>query len=225
MAAEITREDQAALDLHKIMLEAMRAREGEILRFAAFLLPALGGVFAFPWLAQAQGKTLPCNTLLITTLAVIILLFFGGWYTLALSYNYRYLNVVVRRLQNHLRLARFQPKKWTQSWGEREQSSRLGCALSLLNRFLLFDFAPEIFRTLVLLFFVLMLFVLTVSIPLRSGLKHSSYVITLNLVALVGLQLIGSCFYWRKLEKLEKDWKEVRGQTAAEPKPVSTPAG
>jgi hypothetical protein len=85
MASELLRNDQAALDLHKIMLEAMRAREGEILRFAAFLLPAIAGVFAFSWVAKADGYTF-----LITSLAAIILLFFGGWYALALSYNYRY---------------------------------------------------------------------------------------------------------------------------------------
>jgi len=211
----ISREDQAALDLHKILLEAMRAREGEILQFAAFLLPALGGVLAFPWLAQAQGKTVPCNTLLITTLTVISLLFFGGWYALALSYNYRYLKVVVSRLQNHLCLDRFQPKQWAQSWGERQERSPSG----RLDR-ALFDFAPEVFRVLVLLFFVLILFVPVVFIFLGDKPWQSLYVpVAVGLATFLALGLLewlGACHYPRKLEKLEDE-------PAAKSNPVSTP--
>jgi hypothetical protein len=198
MAAEISREHQATLDLHKIMLEAMRAREGEILRFVAFLLPAIGGLFASLWLKGPNGPV-PFHTIfLITTLTVIILLFFGGWYTLALSYNYRSIQFVVWRLQKHLTLDRFQPEAWRRSW---RQSSFLRRAL--------FDFAPEIFRTQVLLFCAIILaLVFTIT---RRALELPpcvrNLVVLVAVLALGLLEYLGSFFYPRKYHKLDEELK------------------
>jgi hypothetical protein len=202
MAAEISREDQAALDLHRIMLEAMRAREGEILRFAAFLLPALGVILASPWVAKVQGKT-PPYALLFTTLAVIILLFFGGWYALALSYNYRYLKIVVCRVQDLLRLDRFVPTKWTDPYGKPENRWRK--RLKLLS----FDFAPEIFRTMVWLFVALILFVCVGFVLISKPCWHPFgwervVVLVATLVAVVLLELFAARIFPGKLCDLEK---------------------
>ncbi|MGD0267395.1 MAG: hypothetical protein ABSD47_20995 [Candidatus Methylomirabilota bacterium] len=201
MAPEISRDDQAALDLHKIMLEAMRAREGEILRFAAFLLPALGGIIAFPLVVKVQGTTVP-GAPFITTLTVMILLFFGGWYALALSYNYRYLKIVVCRLQHVLSLNSFLPTEWRKGEGKWAKIPR--------GKLLLFGFAPEIFRALVLLFVVLILFIGVAFVfgismqPFRPECWERITVSFATVLALGMLEVLGAGFYPGKLGELEK---------------------
>lgn len=160
MAAEISREDQAALDLHRIMLEAMRSRESEILRFLGFLLPAIAGLFAIGWL-RSDTALVPIRILLPSiSLLSIIILFFGAWYALALSYNYRYIHIVVYHLQEHLGLRRFQPQ-WEPVRFERPSRNPRYKSCDCLHRcykwfdYLLFGFAPEIIRTQLSLFVVL----------------------------------------------------------------------
>jgi hypothetical protein len=139
----ITIKDQAALDLHKIMLEAMRARESEILHFIGFLLPAIVGFFAIGWLKEGESA-IPAEILLPAVSAVtILILSFGAWYALALSYNYRYIQLVTWSLQDHLGLAQFEP-----DWKPKLfRCGNLG----------IFNFAPEILRTQLLLFIALII--------------------------------------------------------------------
>jgi hypothetical protein len=144
MAPDISPEDQAALDLHQIMLQAMRSREGEILRFLGFVLAAIAGFFALP-LVKSSDRLFAIDILLPSaSILAIVLLFFGSWYALALSYNYRYLHIVAHRVQERLGLDRFQP-----DW----EPSRFAFNWSL--DYFLFGFAPEIFRSQLLLLIVL----------------------------------------------------------------------
>jgi len=135
---------QAALDLHKIMLEAMRARESEILHFIGFFLPAIVGLFAIVWVKGGESA-IPAKILLPAVSAItILILFFGAWYALALSYNYRYIQLVTWSLQEHLGVTQFQP-----DW--KPKHFKPGGNLYLFN------FAPEIFRTQLWLFIVLII--------------------------------------------------------------------
>lgn len=136
-----TNKHQASLDLHKIMLEAMRSRESEILRFFGFFIPAIVGFFVVGWL-KAGESAIPAKILLPAVSAVtILILFFGAWYALALSYNYRYIQLVTWSLQEHLGLTQFQPE-----W----KPKRFRC-----GNLKFFSFAPEIFRTQLWLFIAL----------------------------------------------------------------------
>jgi len=163
----ITVEDQATLDLHKIMLDAMRSRESEILHFIGFFLPAIVGFFAIGWLKGGESAV-PTKILLPAVSAVtILILFFGAWYALTLSYNYRYIQLVTWSLQEHLRVVRFQP-----DW--KPKLFKPG-NLQFLN------FAPEILRTQLLLFITLIIAAAIVftlaSINLMCPLHWPSYVV------------------------------------------------
>jgi hypothetical protein len=163
---DITIEDQAALDLHKIMLEAMRSRESEILHFIGFFLPAIVGFFAIGWLKGGESAV-PAKILLPAASAVtILILFFGAWYALALSYNYRYIQLVTWSLQEHLGVTQFQPD-WKPKLFQRGN-------LQFLN------FAPEIIRTQLLLFIALIIAAAILftfaGISLMCTLHWSSYV-------------------------------------------------
>ena len=138
----ITIKDQAALDLHKIMLEAMRSRESDILHFVGFLLPAIVGFFTIGWLKGGESAILP-GILSAVAAVTILILFFGAWYALALSYNYRYIQLVTWSLQKHLELDQFEPE-----WKPKQfQCGNLG----------IFNFAPEILRAQLLLFIALII--------------------------------------------------------------------
>lgn len=190
---------KAARDLHRIMLEAMRSREGEILRFMGFLLPALAAFFAFG-LFKAKKPLFPPEVLLtVTSIFVIVILFFGAWYGLALSYNYRYLVLVTYWLQKDLGLERYIPTKWE------PEEFKWSCNKSWLEKldYILFGFAPEIFRTQVGLFFVLILLVLIVFLFRCTTLVWVPASICLGLIFILSI-----FFYPWKYNKLVGDVRE-----------------
>lgn len=177
----ITIKDQAALDLHKIMLEAMRSRESEILHFIGFFLPAIVGFFAIGWLKGGESAV-PAEILLPAVSAVtILILFFGAWYALALSYNYRYIQLVTWSLQEHLGVTQFEPE-----WKPK---------LFRCGNLKFFNFAPEIICTQLWLFIALIIAAAILfsfaSISLMCSLHWSSYVLVWG-EAICGLFII----YW-----------------------------
>ena len=184
----ITIEDQAALDLHKIMLEAMRSREREILHFIGFFLPAIVGFFAIGWLKGGESAV-PAEILLpAVSVVTILILSFGALYALALSYNYRYIQLVTWSLQEHLGLAQFEP-----DWKPKLfQCGNLG----------IFNFAPEIIRAQLLLFLALII-AAAVLFSLWSSCVWLSYVLVWG-GAICGLFIIclyGYCIYPKKYNK------------------------
>lgn len=88
----------AALEnMHNLLLEALRHREQEIVRYLAILGPALGG---FVWLLHSgSDKT---NEFAVGTVGVLFLLLLGAIYSLALGYNYRYITLELAKLESLL---------------------------------------------------------------------------------------------------------------------------
>lgn len=74
MSTALSLEDQAALDLHNIMLEAMRARESEILRFIGFLLTAIAGFIAAAGLFIDKERIVYAELLMPMLFGIIILI-------------------------------------------------------------------------------------------------------------------------------------------------------
>ena len=196
---ETLTQDQAALDLHKIMLQAMRSRETEILRFLGFLLPAIAGFLAVGWFKAEEG-TVPVEVLLpAATVIAIIILFFGAWYALALSYNYRYIEIVTYYLQRHLKLDRFLP-----DWDPKEFPAFSSCFKSF--DYLFFGFAPEIFRAQLLLF-VSLIFILAIAFSFAwknvecSSMNSLIVVWVLAFVTLFALMFLTFSFYRGKYNR------------------------
>jgi len=123
------------------MLAAMRSRESEILHFIGFFLPAIVGFFAIGWLKGGESAVAAKILLPAVSAVTILILFFGAWYALALSYNYRYIHLVAWSLQEHLGVTQFQPE-WKPKRFQR-------------GNIKFFNFAPEILRTQLLLFIAL----------------------------------------------------------------------
>jgi hypothetical protein len=102
--------DDTAQNLHRMLLEALRHREEQILRFIAILAPALGG---FVWLLNLDDvQSTNLYVFGIGTIGVLFLLAVGSVYSLALGYNYRYITLQVRKPENELNICKFILKGW-----------------------------------------------------------------------------------------------------------------
>lgn len=95
---ELTKDQHMGVgNIQKILLEALRHREQEILRYIAILGPALGG---FIWLLSRDLKT-NSDMCVFTfgTLGVLFVLLVGAVYSLALGYNYRSILLQLAKLE------------------------------------------------------------------------------------------------------------------------------
>jgi hypothetical protein len=91
----ITQTDKSDLlkSLHNLYLETLRHREQEIFRYLAILVPAVGG---FVWLLIENVKD---DIFIVGAVGVILLLFLGAIYSASLGYNYRYLIILLAKLE------------------------------------------------------------------------------------------------------------------------------
>lgn len=103
--------DRDALrDTHRLLLEALRHREQEIIQFLAILVPAMG---AFGWLIKSAHHKL---TLFVGgTVGVLLLLLLGAIYSLALGYNYRYITLQLAKLEYFLGISECILEAWPKS--------------------------------------------------------------------------------------------------------------
>ena len=80
-------------DMHKAYLETLRHREQEILRYLVILGPAIGG---FMWLFYSNVSV---KVFTIGTVGAIILLLFGAIYSVVLGYHYRYIVILLAKIE------------------------------------------------------------------------------------------------------------------------------
>jgi hypothetical protein len=111
-------------NMHQQLLEALRHREQEVIRYLAILGPALGG---FIWLLQSD-KT-GTKVFIIGTIGVQLLLLLGAVYSLALGYNYRYITLELAKLENHLQIRDFVLVGWPRSSKEFMERYKLFCKI------------------------------------------------------------------------------------------------
>jgi hypothetical protein len=97
--------------MHKLLLEALRHREQEILRYLAILGPAIGG---FVWLLTLVPPP-KIGPFIVCTVAVLLSLFLGAIYSLALGYNYRYITLELAKLETLLHIKDAMLKGWPKS--------------------------------------------------------------------------------------------------------------
>lgn len=95
---------------HKLLLEALRHREEEIIRYLAILGPALGG---FVWLLHSGTDNVGVFT--VGTMGVLVLLCLGALYSLALGYNYRYIILELAKLETVLGIRNAMLVGWPRS--------------------------------------------------------------------------------------------------------------
>lgn len=102
---------KSLLEVHKLLMDALRHREQEIMRYIAILAPAIGG---FIWLLIKREQNPPIDDTIFTIGAggILLLLFIGAFYSLALGYNYRYITLQIAKIENHLSIEKVMLKGW-----------------------------------------------------------------------------------------------------------------
>lgn len=97
---------------HRLLLEALRHREQEIIRYLAILGPALGG---FVWLLTADAVKDDNKVFIIGTIGVQLLLFLGMHYSAALGYSHRHITLQLAKLEAILGVKDCILKAWPRS--------------------------------------------------------------------------------------------------------------
>lgn len=176
--------------VHKTLLEALRHREQEILRFLAILAPSLGG---FIWLLAKKDV----NTFVFTigTLGVLFFLLLGAVYSLALGYNFRYITLQLAKMESDycLKIKDFMLKYWLRTPKEWKEKYRKGRC-----------FPPEIIKVFWLAF-VIAQFLVVLAAGVFLCTKCENVTVQIHLVIIGGLFCIiiaawfAPCYYGKKL--------------------------
>ncbi len=90
---------RAMENMHNTLIEALRHREQDILRFLTILAPSLGG---FIWLLNQ--KDINVKTFIAAILGILLFLLTGAVYSVALGYNFRYITFQLAKLESDLGL-------------------------------------------------------------------------------------------------------------------------
>jgi len=115
---------EALVNMHRLLLEALRHREQEIIRYFAILGPTLG---AFIWLLQLDiAKT---RVFIIGTVVVLLLLLLGAIYSLSLGYNYRYITLELAKLEALLGIRSAMLEGWPRSAEDFIARYKLCCSI------------------------------------------------------------------------------------------------
>jgi VIT1/CCC1 family predicted Fe2+/Mn2+ transporter len=191
-------------NMHNTLLEALRHREQEILRYIAILAPALGG---FIWLLKGFLED-PNEDLVFTvgTLGVLFLLFVGAMYSLVLGYNYRYITLQLAKMEAEfcLNIKEFILESWPRTAKEwAEKYKKKWCA------------PPEIIYVFWLSFIIAKIFVVLMAVIfLISKQKNTTWMQILAMVAIgIVCVILTSCsapsHYGKKLYKMCEEEKKA----------------
>lgn len=103
---------EIAKDIHSLFLEAMEERYKDILSFLAFVLPALTGFVGLAYQYETGDDAKKELAFFVGSIATVGVLFWGGAYSLATSYRYRYLQASVYRIEESTGAAKFVPRSF-----------------------------------------------------------------------------------------------------------------
>ncbi len=178
-------------DFHALMLEALRHREQDVIRYIAILAPALGG---YIWLLINHG---PNSKIFATgTLGVIFLLLTGATYACALGYNYRYITLQLAKLETLIDIRDFILAAWP------------GDAKVFAKKYGRYCVPPEVIK----IFWLVFIFAIAgVSISAATQDKSHCCIIVISGLLAISTALILPLYYGDKLEGncCETEWKPL----------------
>ena len=95
-------------ECHNILVNSLRQLESNVIQLLGVLLPAVAG---FAWALNQYLENQTTKQFLIFTVAIaaILVMGWGLYYTLALSYVYRYLTIVLWAIEKKICLSNFTP--------------------------------------------------------------------------------------------------------------------
>jgi hypothetical protein len=111
---------------YRLLLEALRRREEEVLRYLAILGPAFGGLFYLVTMSGRCPKDDNIWTFCVAIAGLEALLLLGAWYCSALGYNYRSIIIQVVKLEETLKVQDSVLNAWPKTIGKCAKRSQLG---------------------------------------------------------------------------------------------------
>ncbi len=182
---------------HDTLLREMRSREGDVLKFLAFVVPALTG---FAWLLTRNRAEMCILQFTGVVILIELILLWGAQYVLALSYNCRCLQLQLVKLERQCGLHHAVLTLWQQP----------KCFVNCKGKLV-----PDVFRVHLWAFNLLVYAVGAVSVAFiwlfRFNDGPSRGCRFLSTFAIVGLILFGCWLEWCRLKryvvKHEKLWK------------------
>ena len=186
--------DQVIAESHRLMLEALRQREQEIIRFLVVLGPALAGII---WLLNSYTTSKIYEvTFTVGIVGVNSALLIGGAYCIALGYNYRYVLYVKTLLEKEANIDNIMPKAWPKS---KEQLIGKLYKRICKKHWGPFCYPPEIIK----IFWIAFLFVIIGIMPITLIINQSGFSRLLELASGVMAVIMGGClipkYYGKKL--------------------------
>lgn len=192
-------DNEVARSMYRILVGSLETHYSEIIRFLAILIPSLTGygVILYQYaLAGTNKLTIP---LLMVTIIVIIMQMWGAWLALAMSYRFRYLHLVVSKVERYFRVETLLPQRFQAS---RIESPRDRMSLRI---------APEILRVHVIIFVVVVLAVSVASSVILCEALYSVILVVLGAVV-VGLTMyLGAIFYPNKYNDMLRNTEPEQG--------------
>ena len=186
-------DSEVAHSMYRILVESLESHYSEIIKFLAILIPSLTGYGVILYQYALAGTNKPTIPLLMVTIIVIIMQMWGAWSALAMSYRFRYLHLVVSKVERYFRVETLLP--------ERFQASRIENPRDRMS----LRIAPEILRVHVVIFVVVVLAVSVASSVILYEALYSAIVAVLGAVV-VGLTMyLGAIFYPNKYNDLFRD--------------------
>jgi len=185
---DITAQQEALLNMQQQYLEALRSRENEVLQFILILASALGG---FSWLMVKllEGQSVSFNNtvyaFIFGTLAILLLLFLGAAYTLALGYNYRSVLLQLKKVEEKLEIK----ESVLQAW------SKINCKYKL----------PEILKQFYMTYILGMVLVAlsaAIALYILGSYVFSCILFTAGFVAIFYVEVVLRNKFRRKLENI-----------------------
>ena len=139
---------------HNVLLENLHHHETDLLKFLGILLTSLGG-FGLALQRYLQDTQDTDKYLPLIVLAVIISLMLLGWgifFALALSYNHRYIQRVMSKFENRMCFyeSNLLPPRWNLDRRLKNKECRFG-SKEFLGKFF-WDIAPSIYRVHIVFF-------------------------------------------------------------------------
>jgi len=201
---------------HQLLLEALRHREQEVLKYLAIIGPVLVG---FVWLISKYPKEISIGAFCFGSIGLIFTLLLGACYCIALGYNYRVITFQIAKDEENIGVSKKALSAWPRGINQWIDRTRLGHYLYLPASWKdskIFDcpwcFPPEVISIFWYAFVIGIIYLtVAVSIILKDDTRTTTVVVAGFGLMCLGLSLLVPYLYGRKLRKVcEKEISETK---------------
>lgn len=194
---------QMVTNMHQSLLNALRQREADIIKFLAILGPALAG-FVYLLINFKPWRPIP---FIVGTIGIQFILAVGGVYAVVLGYNFRSILYQMKRIEHSTGLNEFMLNKWSVYPCKPKSKNSGNNKTSKVDRLGAKGCPPEIIRVFWISFIVLILAITIAADYIlcdKTDDSSTRAIVAISISGLVWLMcpILATWCYKRKLMKL-----------------------